>query len=100
MIEETESPTGWGIAYKGIEIAVCRADRNKMVCSLETGNEKKEFIGSELDLKDLNARVLPYPPSSVIAVSKEGTMACWLDRGMISCIPEKDVELVRKGWKV
>ena len=100
MIEEIKSPTGWGIAYKGIEIGVCKAEGNKMVCNLEYGKEREQFAGSELALTELNARVLPYPPSSVVFVAREGLMACWLDAGVISCHPEKNIELIRKGWKV
>lgn len=88
-----KTPTGWGTGYTNIESIRCeKINGNKLKCNLisSTGDDE-ELIGTQVALEKVN-KVTIYPKETIAKEFLYNTLSCYVDSGVIHCIPEKELK--------
>ena len=89
-----KTPTGWGLGYKNIDFVRCeRKSSTQLKCTLIPSKRKdEELTGTDVMFKKI--RNISISPRAIIAyeLGKGNFLACYVDTGLITCLPEKELK--------
>lgn len=89
-----KTPTGFGSGYKNIDHVRCeRISSTKLKCFLKPYNGKdEEFTGTDVVFNKV--QYVSVSPRAIIAneFGKGNLLACYVDSGVIQCLPEKELK--------
>ena len=88
-----KTPTGWGTGYTNIDVVGClRITGIKVQCELVSHKpERKAVYLTGTDVIFSGMEQVSYHPNSISGFAK-GKMACYVDSGVIHCLPEKELK--------
>lgn len=99
-----ETPTGWGSGYINIDSVTCRKLSSKKIkCALKAvlsfSEQKEKKYTQSSHLKKIEGSKVRFEhltlveqfPDKITAYTV-GKMACYIDSGIITCLPEKELK--------
>ena len=94
LIKMKKTPTGWGTGYTNIDHIRCeRISSTKLKCTLKPyAGKDVDFVGSDVFFKNIQS--VSISPRAVIATDfgMGKLLACYVDSGVITCLPEKELK--------
>jgi len=88
-----KTPTGWGSGYTNIDVVNClRITGTKIQCELVSHKpERKAVYLTGTDAIFNNMEQVSFHPNSISGFAKD-KLACYVDSGVIHCLPEKELK--------